>query len=509
VLFPERMSRLVWFVPESRLGERLAWLASRYRFHPGEQVRLGGTEDLSDLRRQFEAQQFHARFLEARKLLSIIPGTSLLHYRPGECRGAVPAGALALDDSGLFLWAGENEPPDHIREYLFPESVPEPPPMPVRLSREQWDLLFANASCIGHLSGWAIIDGWLPKHEAERLECSLKGEACILTDAERSGLPMDAVPVLYSRPPWLAGFGRLMGLFGVTGYREIDPTFFLAFGFTLMFGMMFADLGQGLALFVAGMALLWHGGRTGDRRWIETAEVVIPVGLSAAFFGALFGVCFAREDVIAPLWFRPRDEILFYLGASVVLGAVTIIFGMLLGQVNAARTGRWRAQLWEVFGPLGLTFFIALVTAAAAWTLDMDALALAMCILAVCILAVMFVRHSVRLASQGILMCILIALIETYDFAIRFVVQTFSFARIAAFSIAHVALSSAVVLAADSTSSAWASLSIMMLGNAVIIVAEGVIVAIQTLRLNFFEFFTKFIQGNGRAFTPLATGGNG
>lgn len=507
MLFPERMSRLVWFVPETQLGERLTWLASCHYFHLSEQARLGGMETLSDLHRLFEAQERYARFVQARKLLSIIPKATLLHYRLGECRGGVPEGALAFGDSDFFLWIGEDEPPEGIKKDLFPEFMSKPPPMPVQLSREQWDVLFANASSIGHVSGWAIIDGWLPKHEAEQFEHKLKGEACILTDAEHSGLSMDAIPVLYTRPSWLAGFGRLMGLFGVTGYRELDPTFFLSFGFTLMFGMMFADLGQGLVLLAAGLALLWYGGRTDDHRWIETAEVVIPVGLSAAFFGTLFGVCFAREDIIAPLWFRPMDEIMFYLGASVVLGAVTIIFGIILGQVNAARMGHWRAQLWEPFGPLGLAFFIALITAAAAWMLDMSVLARVMFSMAVCILLITFVHQIVQLRLDGKMMRILTALIETYDFALRYIVQSFSFARIAAFSIAHVVLSSVVVIAADSTSSIWASLCIMMLGNAVIIVAEGVIVAIQTLRLNFFEFFTKFVQANGHAFAPLATGG--
>jgi len=508
VLFPERMSRLVWFVPEAQMGERLTWLASCYRFHLSEQARLGETETLSDLHRLFETRERYALFMQVRKLLSAIPRAALLYYRLGECQGAVPEGALAFGDSDLFLWIGEDEPPDGIKEDLFPESMSRPPPMPVQLSKEQWDVLFANASSIGHVSGWAIIDGWLPKHEAEQFGRNLKGKACILTDAEHSGLSMDAVPVLYSRPSWLAGFGRLMGLFGITGYRELDPTFFLSFGFTLMFGMMFADLGQGLVLLAAGLALLWYGGRADDHRWIEMAEIVIPVGLSAAFFGALFGVCFAREDIIAPLWFRPMDEIMFYLGASVVLGAVTIIFGIILGQVNAVRMGHWRAQLWEPFGPLGLIFFIALITAATAWALSMGLLAQAMFSIAVCILLITFMHQIIQSRLNGRTMRILTALIETYDFAMRYIVQTFSFARIAAFSIAHVVLSSVVVIAADSTSSIWASLCIMILGNIVIIVAEGVIVAIQTLRLNFFEFFTKFVQVNGRAFAPLSMGGN-
>ena len=44
---------------------------------------------------------------------------------------------------------------------------------------------------------------------------------------------------------------------------------------------------------------------------------------------------------------------------------------------------------------------------------------------------------------------------------------------------------------------------ILVLGNALIIVLEAMVVSIQTTRLVLFEFFTRFLTGAGRVFSPL------
>lgn len=74
--------------------------------------------------------------------------------------------------------------------------------------------------------------------------------------------------------------------------------------------------------------------------------------------------------------------------------------------------------------------------------------------------------------------------------------------RVAAFSINHVALALAVFTIADSlgTTGRWITL---VIGNLVILGLEGAIVAIQVLRLEYYEGFSRFYSGSGRAFQPL------
>jgi V/A-type H+-transporting ATPase subunit I len=80
--------------------------------------------------------------------------------------------------------------------------------------------------------------------------------------------------------------------------------------------------------------------------------------------------------------------------------------------------------------------------------------------------------------------------------------NTLSFARVGAFALAHSSLSVAVVTMADSAP-LWAAILIMVLGNVVIILLEGLVVSIQTTRLVLFEFFNRFLRGTGRVFRPL------
>ena len=83
-----------------------------------------------------------------------------------------------------------------------------------------------------------------------------------------------------------------------------------------------------------------------------------------------------------------------------------------------------------------------------------------------------------------------------------YISNTLSFLRLAAFSLNHVALFIAIFTVANMlhTAGYWVT---VVVGNLFILVLEGGIVAIQTLRLEYYEGFSRFFSGDGRAFRPL------
>ncbi len=85
----------------------------------------------------------------------------------------------------------------------------------------------------------------------------------------------------------------------------------------------------------------------------------------------------------------------------------------------------------------------------------------------------------------------------------QLVLNTVSFIRVGAFALAHGGLSLAFNIMADSTASIVAAMLILLLGNVIVIVLEGLVVSIQTTRLILFEFFIRFLQANGRVFKPM------
>jgi len=96
----------------------------------------------------------------------------------------------------------------------------------------------------------------------------------------------------------------------------------------------------------------------------------------------------------------------------------------------------------------------------------------------------------------------LVTLIEALDSVINNLSNTLSFLRVAAFSLNHVALATAVFTLAAMMDGVghWVT---VVLGNLFIIVLEGAIVAIQCLRLEYYEGFSRFFQGQGKQFAPL------
>ena len=85
----------------------------------------------------------------------------------------------------------------------------------------------------------------------------------------------------------------------------------------------------------------------------------------------------------------------------------------------------------------------------------------------------------------------------------QLLVNTISFVRVGAFALAHGGLSLAFITLANTTDSLVAGFVIMLVGNLVVIMLEGLVVTIQTTRLILFEFFIRFLQCTGRMFRPL------
>ena len=87
---------------------------------------------------------------------------------------------------------------------------------------------------------------------------------------------------------------------------------------------------------------------------------------------------------------------------------------------------------------------------------------------------------------------------------LQLLVNTVSFVRVGAFALAHAGLCAAVIGLADGMQSLAGKSVVLVLGNLLIIVLEGLVVSIQTTRLVLFEFFIRFLRSSARSFKPLS-----
>ena len=98
-------------------------------------------------------------------------------------------------------------------------------------------------------------------------------------------------PVKLRNPAIFKPYEYFVDMYGLPSYSDIDVTGFVAITYTLLFGIMFGDLGQGLVLFLLGI-LGWK------IKKMPLARILIPCGLSSAVFGFVFGSVFGYEDML-------------------------------------------------------------------------------------------------------------------------------------------------------------------------------------------------------------------
>jgi len=288
-------------------------------------------------------------------------------------------------------------------------------------------------------------------------------------------------PTLLRNPPWARAFETITQLLGSPARDEADPSVLLAIFAPVMFGFMFGDVGQGAVLLIAGLIL---------RRRMPVFTLLVPGGIMAMVFGFIYGDVFTRKDIIEPLWVHPLEAPIQILLVAIVLGVVVLLTGLLLNAVQA----HWRgaARVWWLRECGLLVAYGALLTAVlwppALW---------------VALLGVAwFVAGEAILDSAAPISAVLRGAATFLESGLQLIVNTVSFARVGAFALAHAGLSvaTAQVAAAAGGVGFWI---VLFIGNVLIILLEGLIVSIQTTRLLLFEFFVRFLKGEGRMFTPL------
>lgn len=368
----------------------------------------------------------------------------------------------------------------------------------------------------GRLRYTYLVAGWVPTSRVDALQREIRQASDkVLIEVDTPDRREDGhIPVALDNPSSLGAFEGLVTTYGRPCYDELDPTPVIALTFPLIFGIMFGDVGHGLVLALLGLALVSRKIRA-LRGLSGMGMVVIACGVAAIIFGFLYGSVFGFEEALQPLWIRPLEDVMDILIAAVGIGVGLLSLGMVCNMVNAALTRRWGHLLFDHNGLAGLIFYwslLGLVASAFIGNLPVSPIPFA-ALAAVSGLMVTFsevLEHLVeghRPLVKGSLSTYLIQTpIELFETLIGLLSNTLSYVRMGAFAVAHGALSMVVFILAEIISPArgvgyWI---VVVLGNLFVIGFEGLIVGIQTLRLEYYEFFSKFFSGGGMRYRPLA-----
>ena len=345
------------------------------------------------------------------------------------------------------------------------------------------------------MGGLAVVEGWIPRDDVEALGDALRGGLSVpYVLTARDPLPSERpqVPSVMRHPRWMQPFVALVSNYGIPRYGEIDPTVLFTVSFIVMFGMMFGDVGHGAVIAIAGLLF--------RKRLPEVVPVMISAGISSVVFGFIYGSVFGNEHVLHPLWISPMSDPLRMLKVALYWGIGFILFANALTFYNLIREGRFAAALFDARGVAGSLLYIGGVYAGHRW-MGSGVLGLPEALAVLVPLAMVMAFHWFHFHGP-IGERLLVTIVEGFESLMGYLANTLSFLRVAAFALNHVALSLAVFTLAGmlDTAGHWI---MILIGNLFIIVVEGAIVMIQTLRLEYYEGFSRFFRGDGRAFQPL------
>ena len=362
-----------------------------------------------------------------------------------------------------------------------------------------------------------IIVGWIPTANEKQLKSRLKKIRSVELDFSNAKDELDKNPPVKLKNCFFAKpFEFYTDMYGVPEYNEVDPTFFIAITYTVIFGIMFADLGQGFCLTIAGI-LMWK------LKKMAIGKILLPCGISAMIFGTVFGSVFGFEHVLDPMFrlFGFEEKPIEVMASeninTIILGAIGIgvfllLIAMFINVYTLLRRKDVGRALFGTSGVSGIIFYGALVFGLAAEIfLGIHVMTLPY-ILGLIVLPFLLIFFAEPLAdlvngeehwqpeSWG--GYIVENLFESIEVLLGYVTNTMSFLRVGAFVLVHAGMMLVVFVLAETVGGAgyWV---VVVIGNALVMVLEALLVAIQVLRLEYYEMFSRFYSGEGKPFEPV------
>ena len=381
-----------------------------------------------------------------------------------------------------------------------------------------------------------IFSGWLPASKKEKLTRSIRNACtsrCYLewNEPKSKNIAREGIPVQMNNPKILTPFQMLVSNFGIPQYGTIDPTPFVMPIYLTMFGLMFADIGQGLILVLLGILSARYFKKQEQKQGLyNLAWLIIWCGAFAVLFGALFGSFFGTK-LIKPLWFDFHGiisghgsgdsivkDVYDILAITIYFGISVISLGLIFNWINLFRTGKFMELFLDKGGVMGGWIYaggiyIAFYMAGHDYREYPSAMAIFVLVGLPALLLLIrepwhYIRHKAGNLEEGfnpfiIFNFLMQWLVELLEIFTGYLSNTLSFMRVAGLGIAHVSLMVAFFELADMASGIF-SVIILIAGNILVISLEGLSAGVQALRLNYYEFFTKFFHGTGMLYTPIS-----
>jgi V/A-type H+-transporting ATPase subunit I len=338
------------------------------------------------------------------------------------------------------------------------------------------------------------IFGWIPDEDYLSLEELITSNFRENITVRKIDIPAEMrgrIPVKTKNASLVEPFEHFVKMRATPNYSDIDPSTLVSVFMPIFFGMMAGDVGYGIVMLL--LAII--GGKRAKEGLLSDILKFLKFGaIWTIFFGVLFGEYFGSLGEligIPPLWIsRSASTSIFpLLIMTVSVGVGHILFGLLIGAWNAfinKSKSHFLERIGMFVGVVGLLFLVGGMTSAlpggfrlAGWVT----------------LAVGLVLLSVSMGTSGIFL-------GPIEF-VGLLGSILSYLRIAALGLASVFLAEVANELGGTIPSLLLGLLIAVLIHTLNIAMGILSPTIQSLRLQYVEFFQRFFQGGQSPFLPF------
>ena len=349
-----------------------------------------------------------------------------------------------------------------------------------------------------------ILCGWITEDNAKAFLKDIDGDPNVYCLSEDNHIGMTTkTPTKLKNNILFKPFEMFIKMYGIPAYNEVDPTSFVAITYSLLFGIMFGDVGQGICLVIGG-ALLYKF------RKVSIGAIISSAGVFSTIFGFMYGSFFGFEDIVPGLWLKPMDNVMTVLLTAVAFGVVLILIAMILNIINGIKAKDTEKIFFDTNGFAGLIFYCAAIGCAVlAFTgKALPATIILVIFFAIPLIIIFFkeplthlIEKKAKIFPDNKGMFFVESIFELFEVLLSYVTNTISFLRVGAFAMSHAAMMGVVLMLAHAETST-PNILVLILGNILVAAMEGLIVGIQVLRLEYYEMFSRFYKGTGKEFKP-------
>ncbi|MCK5140853.1 MAG: hypothetical protein KAQ70_01550 [Candidatus Heimdallarchaeota archaeon] len=397
--------------------------------------------------------------------------------------------------------------------------------MALRLSIESFKQLLRIYVTSKKTKRTVIFQGWIAQKDQNYIIDFISDFSETVFVTEEPEEETRNVPIKQAKNPIMRSFQSIVALYGLPSSKEVDPTIFFIFTFSIFFGIMFGDAGHGLIFMLIGLLGMLAKGL---KRNIRTMFILIfSLGLTSFIWGAfIFGEFFGygiSHDIFH--WTDPKlfglhypvlspvDNLIEIFNLVLIIGAIQLTLGLTLRLINQIRHKEIEEIIKEtgaqVFLYAGILYFLS----------TLDIINFGVEIPAIVGIIALLLGVTLALFGQGIAALIIkderknfirkffggigmgvMNLLESFS---SFISNTISYGRILAMLVAHFVFLSVINTLADLSGFIVWQILILIIGNIFVLALEGLLVFVQTLRLHFYEFFSKFYEGSGIQHKPI------